>query len=253
VLRSTKEIFGFNLLAEDGEIGSVQDIYFSDDAWTVRYLVVDTGPWIFGRKVLISVPALGLPDWEQRVFPVSLTREQVKNSPDIDTDKPVSRQQEIELHDYYRLNGYWTAQPGFTSEVKLPGPIYTPGQAVTETVRPREQGDPHLRSAKTVIGYHLKGSDGTAGQLEDFLLDDATWFLHYAVINTGTLLNNKKVLIAPLWLEAIRDDQHEVFLDVEQAKIQGLPEYDPTTMLAREYQELLDGHYDRSKFWHQSS
>ena len=252
MLRNIKHLIGFNILAEDGEIGKVDDIYFSDDVWTVRYCVVNTGPWIFGRKVLVAVPALGQPDYESNKFPVSLTREQVKASPDIDTDKPVSRQQEIELHQHYRWNGYWTVQPGVTGELKLPGPQFTPGPAPVDTVRP-EQGDPHLRSTKAVLGYRVIANDGEVGEIDDFLVDIDTWFIHYVVVSTGDILSRKMVLIAPPWFEAIRDEEREFFINVKQEVITSSPEYDPTTPIAQEYEDLLAGHYDRSKFWRQSS
>ena len=82
--------------------------FFDDKTWAIRYLVVDTGTWLPDRQVLISPIALGQPDWEGQFFPVKLTTEQVRNSPDIDTDKPVSRQQETRLHTYYDWPVYWS-------------------------------------------------------------------------------------------------------------------------------------------------
>ena len=69
--------------------------HFDDRQWVVRYLIVETGSWLASRKVLISPFAIDHPDWTGKVLPVSITKEQVKNSPDIDTDKPVSRQNEV--------------------------------------------------------------------------------------------------------------------------------------------------------------
>ena len=252
MLRNLKSLFGFHILAEDGEIGKVNDIYFSDDTWTIRYLVVDTGPWIFGRKVLIAVNALGTPDWEAEKFPVSLTREQVKNSPEMDTEKPVSRHQEIELHSYYRWNGYWTVQPGFNSELKPPGPTYPEIPAPVENITP-EQGDPHLQSAKSIVGAHVKAKDSSAGQVEDFLVDDETWFIRFVIVNTGDLLPGKKILIAPLWIEAVRPKESEIYIPINSEQIKASPEYDPAGPLAKEYLDQLEGHYDRTKFWRQSS
>jgi hypothetical protein len=100
MLRSVKDLRGYKILATDGEIGKVHEFYFDDATWTIRYLVVNTGSWLFERRVLLSPIVLGQPYWQMRVFPVALTRMQVKNSPSIETDKPVSRQQEIELHQY---------------------------------------------------------------------------------------------------------------------------------------------------------
>jgi len=95
MLRSMNGLEDCTIRATDGTIGHVSDFYFDDEAWVIRYLVVDAGTWLSSRQVLISPIAIGHPDWTEKVLPVSITKEQVKNSPDIDTDKPVSRQHEI--------------------------------------------------------------------------------------------------------------------------------------------------------------
>ncbi len=107
MLRSMKDLENYTIRATDGTIGHVKDFYFDDEAWVIRYLVVDTGSWLSSRKVLISPIAIGHPDWTEKVLPVSITKEQVKNSPNIDTDKPVSRQHEIRYLGYCGYPFYW--------------------------------------------------------------------------------------------------------------------------------------------------
>src|SRR5664279_5288392 len=107
MLRSMNDLEDYAIRATDGTIGHVKDFYFDDAAWVIRYLVVDTGGWLSSRKVLISPIAIGRPNWTERVLPVSITKEQVKNSPDIDTQKPVSRQHEISYLGYYGYPYYW--------------------------------------------------------------------------------------------------------------------------------------------------
>ena len=98
---------GYAIEASDGRIGSVSDFLFEDTSWKVRWLVVDTGGWLSGRKVLLPLSALGKPDPSLRQFPVKLTMQQVKDSPDIDTDRPVSRQHETHIYGHYGWNPYW--------------------------------------------------------------------------------------------------------------------------------------------------
>jgi hypothetical protein len=106
MLRSVKDMQDYAIRATDGTIGHVKDLYFDDEAWVVRYLIVDTGGWLSNRKVLISPFAIGHPDWAQKILPVSITKEQVKNSPHIDTERPVSRQHEMEYLGYYGYPNY---------------------------------------------------------------------------------------------------------------------------------------------------
>ena len=105
--RSAKSLFGFTIGATDGEIGKVKDFYFDDNNGSIQYLIVQTGSWLFERKVLISPQLVTTADWEAKTFVVNLTMEQVKNSPDIDTDKPVSRQKKAEIDKYYPRSGFW--------------------------------------------------------------------------------------------------------------------------------------------------
>ena len=79
-------LLGFKMAATDGEIGEVKEFYFDDETWDIRYLIVETGNWFSNKKVLIAPQALLVPDWLNKNFPVNLTKEQIKNSPDIDTE-----------------------------------------------------------------------------------------------------------------------------------------------------------------------
>jgi len=107
MLRSMDDLKDYTIHATDGNIGHVKDFYFDDETWAIRYLIVDTGSWLSNRKVLISPIAIRIPNWRDRVLPVSITKEQVRNSPDIDTDKPVSRQHEVEFQEHYNYPSYW--------------------------------------------------------------------------------------------------------------------------------------------------
>ena len=148
--------------------------YFDDTSFTVRHLVVDTGGWLGGRKVLISPMALRDIDWGGKRINAALTKAQVEKSPAIDTDRPVSRQHEIEYYGYYGYPSYW-AGPYLWGAYPYPYPLS--GRA-TSLEKERhwdwagEGGDPHLRSSAAVTGYHIAATDGDIGHVEDFLVDD---------------------------------------------------------------------------------
>src|SRR4026207_33995 len=95
MLRSVNGLRGFTIGATDGDIGQVEAFYFDDTCFTIRHLVVCTGSWLSGRKVLVSPMALGDIDWDNRGINAALTKAQVEKSPDIDTDRPVSREEEV--------------------------------------------------------------------------------------------------------------------------------------------------------------
>src|SRR5277367_2827551 len=97
---------GYEVEASDGGIGTVSDLLFEDVGWKVRWLVVDVGHWLTGRKVLLPLSVLGRPDPALRRFPVRLTVQQVKDGPDVDTEQPVSRQIEAKVDHYYSWAPY---------------------------------------------------------------------------------------------------------------------------------------------------
>ncbi|MEW5872483.1 MAG: PRC-barrel domain-containing protein [Chloroflexota bacterium] len=256
MLRSLKELYGYNILALDGEIGKVHDFYFDDEEWTVRYLVVDTGPWIFGRKVLVAPLALGRPDWIGHRFPVNLTREQVEDSPDIDTDRPVSRQQQQYLHEYFHWPMYWnlTGVPP-TAPAVYPAVHDEARKAQAEAEPITQETDSHLRRAREVIGYQVEGRDERLGKVGDFILEDEGWILRYLVLDTDAWntdawnMQAKKVLIAPFWIQSITYEDSQVQIDLTRQIIMDSPGFDPKTTINREYEEVLYDYHGRPYYW----
>lgn len=250
--RNIKSLLGFTLSATDGEIGKVKDFYFDDKTWTIRYLIVETGSWLHGRKVLISPEALFATDWVGETFPVNLTKEQIRNSPDIDTEKPVSRQQEMKLYEYYPWTGYWSGSlwgGGFgTIGMVTPTPV-SAQQAAYETepdlAENESSGDQHLRSTDTVKGYSIKAIDGEIGDVEDFIVDDNTWKIDFIIADTGNWFPGKKVLISPNWIKEVKWETSSVIVDVTVDRVKNSPEYDPDRVISEVYEENLHNHYGR--------
>ena len=101
---NVRSLMGFWIHASDGDIGTLIDLYFDDVTWTVLYLIVETGSWFSAKGILLSSSVARLPDWPARRVSVTVTREQVKTSPDVGTKLPVSRLKERELAAHY---GWW--------------------------------------------------------------------------------------------------------------------------------------------------
>jgi sporulation protein YlmC with PRC-barrel domain len=218
MLCSVKNLTGFTIGASDGEIGKVKDIYFDDETWKVRYFVVETGGWLFGRKVLLSPVALQSADMSSKTFPTNLTKDQVKHSPDIDTDKPVSVQQEEQLHLHYLWPqqmdggiGFMTTgmmggiiPPDIPLEDRLAKNLNSDGTSDDDTQELEPlTGDRHLRSFDGLIGYTIHGNDGEYGTINDLLIEDTTWSIPQAVIKAGSLFDNKKIMIPTSSVEKI--------------------------------------------------
>jgi PRC-barrel domain len=216
-------INGYAIEASDGDIGTVSDFLFDDASWLVRWLVVDTGNWLSGRKVLLPPIVLGRPYAKDRVFAVKLTKQQIKDSPEIDTDRPVSRQMETSVHDYYGWSPYWGS--GFY----MGGYGYMPGSGM---------GSTYLRGP-TAPG----GDRPSPGRPRDFLIEDADWSIHYLVVDTKNWWPGKKILVSSRSAGEIDWTDRLVNLDVDRQKVKDSPAYDPTITIDRAYDEKLLTYY----------
>ncbi len=206
-----------SLEATDGEIGKVKSFYFDDNTWTVRYLVVETGNWLSGRNVLISPDSIIKDSWEEHTVPVNLTKDQVSNSPDIDTDKPVSRQHEQELFEHYPWNNYWGGSfyAGGMWGVMSPAIALTnPIVNEPETNNGHSEADSHLRSTGAVAGYHIHATDGDIGHIKDFIVDDQTWQLLFFVVDTHNWLGGKKVMIRVSDIKEVQWEYSKVIVSI---------------------------------------
>jgi hypothetical protein len=248
MLNSNNKLKGLVIRATDGEIGSVDELYFDDQIWAIRYLTVDTGNWLNGRNVHITPHSILQTDWTTGRIDVSLTRKQIENAPDIDTHQPVSRQHEAAYYGYYGYPYYWEGP-------YMWGPSYTPAGmptatqgTVTEQVG-KQSADSHLRSTKAVIGYHLDATDGDIGHVDHFMIDDESWAIRYLAVATQNWWPGKKVLLSPEWVERVSWAESKVFVAVTRGAIKTCPEYVETVPITREYENKLYFHYGRPPYW----
>jgi hypothetical protein len=250
MLHSVKKLDGCRILANDGAIGTVKEIYFDDEQWVVRYLVLDTGSWLNGRKVLISPYAVKFIDWDTRAVAVNLTRYQVQRSPGIDTDKPVSRQQEAEYHRYYGYPRYWPYAAywawGAIPVVVPPNPqVRADAEAQRRADADQANADVHLRSSKAVHGYHIQASDDLIGHVADFLFDEETWAIRYLIVDTHNWLPGKHVLVAPQWIRAVSWAERTLSVDLTREQIEHSREYDPQHLPSKDSERALQEQHSR--------
>jgi sporulation protein YlmC with PRC-barrel domain len=246
MLRTTSSMKGTAIAATDGNIGSVQDLYFDDKSWTIRYLAVDTGTWLPGRKVLISPMAVRT-GVDEHAVPVALTKMQVENSPSIDADKPVNRQYEEEFSRYYGYPYYWSG-PYRWGASRYPGDLTTPIETASGNAQ-AAGGDPSLRSVRDVTGYYIQATDGDMGHVEDFLIDDREWAIRYIVVDTRNWWPGKQVVISPDWVRRVSWQESQVYLDLDREAVKRAPEYDPDHPMERDYETRLFRHYGRRNYW----
>jgi hypothetical protein len=265
MLRSMNELRDYTIQAIDGNIGHVKDFYFDDKTWMIRFLVIDTGDWLSGRKVLISPKAIGKPNWHKRELPISKTMECVKNGPTIDTAKPASRHHEIQNFEYYKYPSYWSGiglwsdapYPIFTTiiddgKIVTPEFIEKPVASVKDEIekeREHHHGDSHLRSCAAVNGYDIDATDGIVGHIKGFLIDEEIWAIRYLIVQTGNWWLGHRVLIAPQWVDSARWMVGEISVKLTRDAIKDAPVFDPSVKLTREMEIEIHRHYGRTGYW----
>jgi hypothetical protein len=229
MLRHQSDINGYAIHASDGSIGTIRDFLFDDVTWTVRWLVVDTGNWLPGLQVLLPPSAVEQVNHTSHQFNVKLTRQQIKDCPDIDSHLPVSRQHETSLYDYYGWSPYWGdgAYMGLVSyggggEVEPPSTELTQRELETDHAK-RSKNDATLRSVKEITGYHIHASDGEIGHVEDFLVEDSDWSIRYLIVDTTNWWPATRVLVSPMSVRTIQWAERLVNLGVDRQVVRESP------------------------------
>lgn len=264
MLIASQTILGSTLVGLDGNVGTIADLLFDPDCdgpsssetdcnWVIRHLIVDTGTWLPGRKVLLPPAVLDQCDWQRRLIAVGLNRKQVEESPHVDNQKSVSRKMEAQLFKHYQVPYYW-GRAGASLAVGGPGSLplesHVPDTAKCKSsVATDAEAPTNLRSADEVNGYYIKATDGELGHVEELIVDDQRWAIRYVVVDTKNWLPARKVLLSPEWIDSISWSEATVTIKLTQDQIKKSPEYDPLTPVNRGYEEHLYDYYGQERYW----
>jgi sporulation protein YlmC with PRC-barrel domain len=167
MLRGIGDLKRFSIAATDGNLGSVSDLYFDDRSWAVRYLVVDAGRWLPGRRLLVS--------------PIS-----------VQTSGPATLHLDVSMRQV-EIGTVSSAQPC--------------GVLPESLARGGNGGDGHLQTATAVMGFAIQTEDGEIGHVKDVLVDDKAWAIRYLVVDTEHWWAGKTVLVSPGWFTRVAWDE----------------------------------------------
>jgi hypothetical protein len=212
MLHSTRALRKYEVHATDGKLGVAVDAYFDNDNRQLQYLVVETGRWLPGKKLLIGQRFLGLPDRDKRQWPINMTREEAERRQAAVEELPTSWELEELLKARYggldnRGGAPLGAMHGSASR-----------QAIDRAVESRvDQVD--LRSLAEVVGYHIEALDGPLGVAEDFLIDDEDWGIRYMVVDTKSWKPGREVLVPPEWVETVSWGERKIHVKISRQKV----------------------------------
>jgi hypothetical protein len=215
---------GFAIRATDGELGTVDQFYFDDKTWAIRYLTVETGGWLGGRQVLISPISVVRTDWQAKRLDVALTKKQVENSPTSTRTSPSPG----------------STRPNTTGITGIPIIGMVPICGARRSTRRawlfrtasreaiggkdrKESTDSHLRSTEAVTGYYIEAADGEIGHVDGFVVDDEAWAIRYIEVATRNWWPGKKVLVSPAWIERVSWADSKVYVGLSREAIKERP------------------------------
>jgi hypothetical protein len=231
----------------------------------IRYLVVETGAWLLQRRVLISPISIDQPNWASKILPVSITREQVRSSPDIDTDQPVSRQHERSYFGCYGYPYYWGGG-GLWGASLYPNLMHsTSGYGAIGAANREEQAqnaraaeadadrhqtdDSHLRSGNAIMRYRVHATDGDIGHVGGLIVDEDTWAIRYLIVNTSNWWLGHEVIIAPKWIDDFEWLDRKLVVGLSRQAVTNAPPYSSTATLNREEELRTHSHHGRIGYW----
>ena len=242
MLRRINDMEGCALWGSDGLVGQLSDYYFDDALWIIRYLTVKTGTWLSGRQVIVSPSTIHRADWSERIIYAALSQSQIKSGPDIDTEKPISRQQELHYASHCRSPRYWAeigpwgigAYPNSMQPVIRDGwsdeqfrvAFERSGHCRTQDAK---RSNPHLRSGLKVKSYHVHATDGDVGHVHGILVDEFTWAIRYIIVNTSNWWLGREVLIPPERIENIDWADSTVRTRLTRQGIKNAPPYNASS------------------------
>ncbi|MHB9029741.1 MAG: PRC-barrel domain-containing protein [Candidatus Latescibacterota bacterium] len=267
MLRKAKDIIGYTVSGAEGELGKVEDLYFDEEFWIIRYLRVDVGRWFMNRKTLVSTAALRETNGKERSIGADLFKEKIRQSPEVDFGRPISREKEEEINAFFQWPVYWDINrypeyPGVTEreypEIRKPGyhgavrGYYSPSVEEEERKKAGEEAiggaEFHIRGAKDIIGGPVQATDGEIGHVSDLIVDSDSWAVRYVEVDTRNILPGKHVLVLPQMVMRINWDESRVFITVRKDVVKLAPEYDSDRLPDRTYEESLYEYYTEHSY-----
>lgn len=218
---SLETLRGYHLKATDGVFGRIRDILFEEGPWTGRWIVADTGDWLFGRKVLLSPVSFFTPVEDEKTVPLRLSRKEIEAAPSLDEDAPISRTYEKTFYDHYMWPYYWMGE-GMWGNVTHPAYLFPTKNQVSEkldTRTPEEKQDPPLRSGHELTKYRLMSGEDVLGYVEDVLLDPETWEVKYFQCDTRKWFHGKTLHVSPEKVTDVDWHHHRLSVDFTQEEL----------------------------------
>jgi hypothetical protein len=239
-LQMARALEGRALQAADGGIGSLETFCFDALSWVIRYLIVNTGDWLGGRRVLVPPLAIDDTSVHEPIINVELTRRQIAGSPPLDAGRPILRAYEVRYYTYYNWPPYWEVDPlaGLLLSQVPVSPELVTGESTSSRYR-----ESHLHRSTELYGCEAVARDGVTGKVRGLVIDLRYWSLRYLMIATHDNMSARNVLLDTAWINHVNWKDRRVNVDLQRAAVVSAPDFNPAGGISREYESQLLEHY----------
>ncbi|MCM2276921.1 MAG: PRC-barrel domain-containing protein [Oligoflexia bacterium] len=106
-----------------------------------------------------------------------------------------------------------------------------------------------LHSLRKLEGFGLRALDGEIGSVTDFLFDDEKWAVRYLVVNTGGWLSGRTVVISPISVKTVRDEERQIDLILSREHVEESPSIDTQRPVTREMERTYFDYFKWPYYW----
>lgn len=251
MLRKLNDLIGDELYTEEGVFGHLENLIIDTSTWQVRYFVVDTREYLKRDRVLIPPSQISQPDPTRRAWSVDIKQSKIASSPDVPDIDELERKHEEELHAFYGWRPYWpTGSMMPRGAVGQPpvSPEATEGPPIGNTEED-EADESTLRRATDLIDFTANASAAPLGTVVEVVIDSRQWRVRYVIVDGRELHDPRQVLLSVGWLKRVDWAGHTVRTDIERAKIDSSPRFNPDDPIDLRYEEQLFKHYGQQPYW----
>ncbi|ANH67071.1 PRC-barrel domain-containing protein [Mitsuaria sp. 7] len=219
-LNSLSLLHRCKVTGNDGDIGQVRLALFDTADWRIRFLVLESSPWLFGRWVLIP-PSLLLQPIERGSMHMDVCRRMVRTSPTLHPLQGISAEQARSALLHY-------------------------GQAAPAAAIP-------LLTEASLLACDLSSDGVDIGRVVDLVYDDADWMLRYLLVDTARWWQGgHRVLISVCWVDAINAidvEARQLRVSVDRASVRNSPPFQDIASIDRDYESELHRSHGRDRYW----
>lgn len=110
--------------------------------------------------------------------------------------------------------------------------------------------DDHMaQSLRRTIGFYIEAINGKAGRIEDIYFDDVYWQVHYLIVQTGSILEMKRVIIPPHAIDKVNWEQKTLYASLSKEKIKSSPDPDTRKTVSRMHEITMNRYHQWPYYW----